>query len=229
MPKEDETRVIKVIGVGGAGITIVDKVITSGLAGVDFMAVDYDHEALERSQAPMKIEIKSLYTRASLHEKSPFQISYSIDSHLDEHKELNEKIGYPDAMVIVSCLGKKTGSAVTPYVAEMAKEAGALTVALVARPFESEGGDRQLIANNSIFGLYRETTYCTTFPISPYKKIVERFRYSGRITVIALACDQLMLMRFEHEKDHNLSVYERVDGILTQTLCTIIPFLRLNI
>jgi cell division protein FtsZ len=152
---------IKIIGVGGCGISILNRIIESGLSGVDFLAFDFDVKALQRSKAPLRLELKTLYNNLVFPEKgNPSRIRTS-SSTLMEEKELKEAIGSPDVVIIVAGLGRATGSGASPVITELAKEAGAVTVALLTRPFSFEGDTCRKNADDAIRTLSSEDFFCT--------------------------------------------------------------------
>src|SRR5881398_1029746 len=130
---EDDTRVsdakIKVIGVGGAGCNAVNTMIASGLEGVDFIAVNTDAQALAVSRAPHKIRIGK----------------NGLGAGADQ---IREALDGCDMVFVTAGMGGGTGTGGAPVIACIAREMKALTVAVVTKPFQFEGGKRMTRAED---------------------------------------------------------------------------------
>jgi cell division protein FtsZ len=137
---------IKVVGVGGAGINSVNHMITHGLSGVEFIAIDFDASSLERSKAPVKLLLSSPCPRKTFPEFADFARTWYQQSATRRVKILNT-LGEVECAIIVAGLGGSAGSVAAPVVAAVVKEAGALTIGLTTTPFSTEGGLRQAVAN----------------------------------------------------------------------------------
>ncbi len=142
MIKKNNDFSIKVIGVGGGGINALNRMIESELTGVEYIAADFDPSALERSKAPVKLKLGPLYTGSTLHEFGDLISIRKNGFALAEEKELRQAIGSPDVAIIVAGLGEVTASKATTIIAELAKETGALTLALITqeRPAAAKAG-----------------------------------------------------------------------------------------
>ncbi len=134
---------IKVIGVGGSGGSAVNRMIDCGIKGVDFIAMNTDVQALHYSKAPKKIHIGKTITRGLGAGMNP-----EVGRQAAEEAEEEIREALKDAnMVFITCgMGGGTGTGASPVVAEIARDLGALTVAVVTRPFSFEGSQRSNIA-----------------------------------------------------------------------------------
>ncbi|MEW6045629.1 MAG: cell division protein FtsZ, partial [Bacillota bacterium] len=138
---------IKVIGVGGGGQNAVNRMIEAELRGVEFIAVNTDAQALALSNAPRKIQIGEKLTKG-LGAGSIPEIGQKA---AEESRDLiREALAGADMVFITAGMGGGTGTGGAPVVAEIAKEAAALTVAVVTRPFSFEGRRRMRQAEEGI-------------------------------------------------------------------------------
>src|SRR3989344_493790 len=134
-PKIETIARIKVVGVGGSGHNAIHRMITAGLTGVEFIAINSDAQSLHHSKADRKVQIGKQTTRG---------LGAGMKA------ETLEAIKGAD-MVFVTCgLGGGTGSGAGPVVADLAKEEGILTVAVVTKPFAFEGAKRREIAEKAL-------------------------------------------------------------------------------
>jgi cell division protein FtsZ len=147
---EDLQAKIKVIGVGGGGCNALDRMIDSGLSGVDFVAVNTDYQALERSQALHKLQIGAKLTRGLGSGSNP---EIGRKAAEESRHDIAELIAGADLVFVTCGKGGGTGTGAAPLIAGVAKEAGALTVGIVTRPFAFEGRRRQRIAGEGIENL----------------------------------------------------------------------------
>jgi len=139
---QDDNQVgtrIKVIGVGGGGCNAVARMMNAGLTGVDFYVVNTDVQALNNSPVPNKIAIGSKLTNGLGAGSDPEK---GRQAALDDTNRLVEILEDADMVFLTSGLGGGTGTGATPVVASLAKELGALTVAIVTMPFKFEGPKR---------------------------------------------------------------------------------------
>ncbi len=135
---------IKVIGVGGSGGSAVNRMIDCGIKGVDFISMNTDVQALHYNKAPRKIHIGKTITRGLGAGMNP-----ELGRQAAEEAENEIREALKDAnMVFITCgMGGGTGTGASPVVAEIARDLGALTVAVVTRPFSFEGAQRSNIAD----------------------------------------------------------------------------------
>jgi len=144
---------IKVIGVGGAGSNAVDRMIQVGIRGVDFIAVNTDAQALERSEAPCKIQIGEKFTRGLGAGGDP---ATGAEAAKRSRDNLVAAVTDADMVFIAAGMGGGTGSGAAPVVAKLARQQGALTIAVVTSPFVFEGSRRRAIAEAAVKRLEEE-------------------------------------------------------------------------
>jgi len=162
---------IRVIGVGGGGSNAVNRMILSEMMGVEFIACNTDAQALLQSDAPHKIRIGDKITRG---------LGAGGDSTIGQRsaEEDSEKIAQAlvdsDMVFITAGLGGGTGSGAAPIVAQLAKEAGALTIGVVTKPFSFEGAKRKLIAEKAAEELKSQVDTLITIPNDRLKDVVQK-------------------------------------------------------
>jgi cell division protein FtsZ len=139
--------VIKVCGVGGGGTNAVTRMVEAGLSGVEFIAVNTDAQALQMSEADVKIHIGAKSTRGLGAGADP---SVGLEAATESRDELKESLKGSDMVFVTAGEGGGTGTGGAPVVAELAKEVGALTVGVVTRPFSFEGRKRAQQAEQGI-------------------------------------------------------------------------------
>jgi len=141
-----QEAIIKVIGVGGCGGNAVEHMITKGLAGVEFIAANTDAQALKRSNARTQLQLGSSLTRGLGAGARP---EIGRDAAMEDRERIAEAIDGCDMVFITAGMGGGTGTGAAPVVAQVAKDKGILTVAVVTRPFQFEG-KRQKVAEAGI-------------------------------------------------------------------------------
>ena len=139
--------VIKVIGVGGGGVNAVNRMIDAGLRGVEFIAVNTDAQALLMSDADVKLDIGRDLTRGLGAGSDPEVGREAAEAHADE---IAEMVKGADMVFITAGEGGGTGTGASPVIAEIAREAGALTIGIVTRPFSFEGRRRSVTADAGV-------------------------------------------------------------------------------
>jgi cell division protein FtsZ len=141
---------IKVVGVGGSGGSAVNRMIASGVKGVEFVAINTDVQALHYSQAQTKLHIGKTITRGLGAGMDPEMGRKAAEESQNEIRDLLKGAD----MVFITCgLGGGTGSGAAPVVAEIARDIGALTVAVVTKPFAFEGAARRQVAEGAYANL----------------------------------------------------------------------------
>ncbi len=130
---------IKVIGIGGGGGNAVNRMIEAGIEGVQFLVANTDLQALKRSEAPIKLQIGDKLTKGLGAGGNP---TVGRDSALEDTEKIIEVLEGADMVFITTGLGGGTGTGAAPIVASLATELGALTVAVVTKPFPFEGRKR---------------------------------------------------------------------------------------
>jgi cell division protein FtsZ len=138
---------IKVIGVGGAGSNTVDRMIETGVQGIDFIAINSDLQALSLSLAGKQVRIGDRITRGLGAGGDPRVAERAVETAKDE---LLDVLGGADMVFITAGLGGGTGTGAAPLIAEIAQESGALTVGVVTLPFSFEGSRRRNIAHDGL-------------------------------------------------------------------------------
>jgi cell division protein FtsZ len=130
---------IKVIGVGGAGGNAINNMIASNLQGVKFIAANTDAQALEVSNAPLKIQLGHKLTEGLGAGANP---EVGRQAAMENAEAIKEALRDSHMVFITAGFGGGTGTGASPVIAELCKEMGALTVAVVTRPFTFEGKRR---------------------------------------------------------------------------------------
>ena len=162
---------IKVIGVGGGGNNAVDRMIEAGLQGVEFVAVNCDAQQLKKSSAPTKIQIGEDETRGLGAGANPEVGEKSAEESKDV---LAECVKGADMVFITAGMGGGTGTGAAHVVAEMAKQAGALTVGVVTKPFSFEGRRRFNVAEQGIANLKAKVDALITIPNDRLLQVVDK-------------------------------------------------------
>jgi cell division protein FtsZ len=152
---------IKVIGVGGAGGNALDTMIQSKLAGVEFVAANTDAQALEHKLAPFKVQLGAEITRGLGCGANPER---GRAAALEDRDRLRDLLIGSDMVFVAAGLGGGTGTGAAPVIAEVAREVGALTVAVVTKPFPFEGRMRARYAEKGLDELHRVVDTLITIP-----------------------------------------------------------------
>jgi len=161
---------IKVIGIGGSGNSAVNRMIQAKIKGVEFIAANTDVQALHYSHAPVKIHLGKTTTRGLGAGMNPEMGRLAAE---ESQNEIRDALKGAD-MVFVTCgLGGGTGSGASPLVAEIAKDLGALTVAVVTKPFGFEGAQRRDIAEKAHAELGGQVDTIITIPNDRVLQIVD--------------------------------------------------------
>jgi cell division protein FtsZ len=157
----DKSARIKVIGVGGAGGNAINNMIDSGLQGVKFIAANTDSQALEISKAPLKIQIGEKLTEGLGAGANP---QLGRDAALESADAIRSALEGSHMVFITGGFGGGTGTGAAPVVAEICKDMGALTVAVVTKPFSFEGKKRSRMAEEGIEQLKEFADTVITIP-----------------------------------------------------------------
>src|SRR4051812_20953859 len=164
--------VIKVVGVGGGGTNAVNRMVDAGLKGVEFIAVNTDAQALQMTDADIKLQIGSQLTRGLGAGANP-EAGYGAAN--ESRDELKEALKGADMVFVTAGEGGGTGTGAAPVVAEIAKhEIGALTVGVVTRPFAFEGAQRSRQAAEGIDRLREQVDTLIVIPNEKLLQLVER-------------------------------------------------------
>lgn len=162
---------IKVIGIGGGGSNAVNRMIDAGLRGIEFIAVNTDAQALARSNADIKLRIGDKLTRGLGAGANPDVGKRAAEESLDD---LVSIVKGADMVFITAGMGGGTGTGAAPLVASAAKEAGALTVAVVTKPFSFEGKVRSSQAEQGVELLKEKVDTLITIPNDRLLQVVEK-------------------------------------------------------
>jgi cell division protein FtsZ len=162
---------IKVIGVGGGGGNAVNRMIEAGIKGVEFIVVNTDVQALNASKAPTRIQLGSKLTRGLGAGADP---NIGRDAALEDHEKILDVLEGSDMVFVTSGLGGGTGTGAAPVIASLAIELGALTVAVVTKPFTVEGKKRMLQAEQGLAELRGCVDTIITIPNSKLKEVEEK-------------------------------------------------------
>ncbi len=166
MDAYSQSAVIKVIGVGGGGGNAVAHMVTTGIDGVDFMCVNTDAQALKHSKVKTALQIGCNITKGLGAGADP---EVGRQAAMEDRDRIVELVEGCDMLFITAGMGGGTGTGAAPVVAQVAKEMGILTVAVVTRPFEMEGGKRSLVADH---GLAELGKYCDSLITIPNQKLL---------------------------------------------------------
>lgn len=181
---------IKVIGMGGAGSNAVETMIQAGLKGVEFIVCNTDKQALEASSANTKIQVGAQLTRGLGAGANP---DVGRAAALEDRALIEEVIRGADMVFITAGMGGGTGTGGAPVVAEVAREAGALTVAVVTKPFNFEGKVRRKHAESGLTLLREQVDTLITIPnqrllyiASEKTSILETFKKADEVLLNAV-------------------------------------------
>ena len=153
--------IIKVVGVGGGGGNALNNMVQSGLAGVEFIAANTDAQALQHALAPTKVQLGGEITRGLGCGADPDKGRAAAREVRERRREL---CGGTDMVFVTAGLGGGTGTGAAPIVAEVAREAGALTVGVVTKPFQFEGRVRMRHAERGLDELHKVVDTVITIP-----------------------------------------------------------------
>ncbi len=157
----EKSAKIKVIGVGGAGGNAINNMIASNLQGVKFIAANTDAQALEISRAPIKIQLGEGITEGLGAGANP---QIGRDAALENEEDIREALADSHMVFITAGFGGGTGTGAAPVIAEICKDLGALTVAVVTKPFSFEGKKRTQQAESGIEALKQVVDTAITIP-----------------------------------------------------------------
>ena len=163
--------VLRVVGVGGAGVNAVNRMVEAQLPGVEFLAINTDLQSLQTSNADVTLHIGGEMTRG-LGAGSDPRVGYR--AAFDEQDKIKELLKGSDMVFLASGSGGGTGTGAAPVVAKLARDIGALTVAAVTKPFAFEGARRAAQAEEGIAALGKEVDTMIVVPNERLLKILER-------------------------------------------------------
>jgi cell division protein FtsZ len=152
---------VKIVGVGGGGNNALNTMISSRLSGVDFIAANTDAQALAANLAPIKLQLGSTLTKGLGAGANP---EVGRKAALEDVEKIREALKGADMVFITAGLGGGTGTGGAPVIAEVAREVGALTVAIVTKPFNFEGKKRMKQADDGLANLKMTADALITIP-----------------------------------------------------------------
>ena len=183
----EKSAKIKVIGVGGAGGNAINNMIASNLQGVKFIAANTDAQALEISQAPIRIQLGVGITEGLGAGANP---QVGRDAALENEEDLREALADSHMVFITAGFGGGTGTGAAPVIAEICKDLGALTVAVITRPFSFEGKKRSMQAERGIEALKQVVDTAITIPNDRLRGLASK---KATLVEMFLKADEILL------------------------------------
>jgi cell division protein FtsZ len=162
---------IKVVGVGGSGGSVINRMIDSGIKGVDFIAINTDVQALHYNKANKKLHIGKSITRGLGAGMNPELGKQAAE---ESQNEIRDCLKDADMVFITCGFGGGTGTGAAPIVAEIARDLGALTVAVVTKPFSFEGAQRKNIAERGLTELTDKVDTVITIPNDKLLQVIDK-------------------------------------------------------
>ena len=169
--EENNSTKIKVVGVGGGGQNAVNRMITAKVTGVDFVTINTDVQALKGSNASIKLQIGNKLTKGLGAGADP---EVGRKAAQEDKDLISQTLENTDMVFIAAGMGGGTGTGAAPVVAEISKELGILTIAVVTKPFQFEGSKRMQNAEDGLKGLKDKVDSIIIIPNSRLKGVVER-------------------------------------------------------
>ncbi len=181
---------IKVVGVGGGGCNAINTMIAANLEGVEFIAANTDMQALKNSRAPIRMQLGADLTKGLGAGADPV---IGKSAALEDIDKIREALEGADMVFIAAGLGGGTGTGGAPVIAEAAKGLGALTVAIVTKPFNFEGKRRKRIAEDGLKELAEKVDSLIAIPnqrllsvVDPATSFIESFKMADEVLLHAL-------------------------------------------
>src|SRR5246127_309735 len=179
---------IKVIGAGGGGSNAVNRMIRAKVEGVEFIAANMDLQALKLSQAPVKLQLGAKLTKGLGAGANP---EVGRKAALEDTEKILEALDGADMVFVTAGLGGGTGSGAAPVVANLARELGALTVAVVTKPFAFEGKRRMQQAEQAL----NELIGCVdTVIVIPNERLMECVEYGTIFFEVFRIADDILCL-----------------------------------
>jgi cell division protein FtsZ len=158
---------IRVVGIGGGGSNAIDRMISEGIGGVEFIAINTDNQALLRSQASKRLRLGDKVTRGLGAGGNPEVGTRAADESIEDLRTI---LRGSDMVFVTAGMGGGTGTGASPTIAKIAREEGALTIGVVTRPFSFEGAQR---ARSAEAGIEKLKEYVDTLIVIPNDKLLE--------------------------------------------------------
>jgi cell division protein FtsZ len=185
MDAYSQSAVIKVLGVGGAGCNAVDQMLATGIEGVEFICLNTDAQVLKKSTVKTSLQIGSNITKGLGAGADP---EIGRQAAMEDRDRIIELIEGCDMLFITAGMGGGTGTGAAPVVAQVAKELGILTVAVVTRPFVMEGNKRMAVADMGISELGKYVDALITIPnqklltvLGPKTRLLDAFHAANGV------------------------------------------------
>ena len=185
MDSYSQSAVIKVIGVGGGGGNAVTHMVATGIEGVDFICINTDAQALKASKVKTSLQIGSSITKGLGAGADP---EIGRQAAVEDRDRIIEMISGCDMLFITAGMGGGTGTGAAPVVAQIARELGILTVAVVTRPFQMEGNKRSMVADHGIAELTKSVDSLITIPnqklltvLGPTTTLLDAFKSANQV------------------------------------------------
>jgi cell division protein FtsZ len=185
MDAYSQSAVIKVIGVGGGGGNAVSHMVSSGIDGVDFICINTDSQALKASKIKTSLQIGGNITKGLGAGADP---EVGRQAAVEDRDRIIELIDGCDMLFITAGMGGGTGTGAAPVVAQIARELGILTVAVVTRPFQMEGNKRAAVADHGIAELTKNVDSLITIPnqklltvLGPQTTLLDAFKAANQV------------------------------------------------
>ncbi|MGB8658363.1 MAG: cell division protein FtsZ [Candidatus Zixiibacteriota bacterium] len=180
---------MKVVGIGGAGGNAINRMVDSGLSGMEFISINTDLQDLENCKATRRLQIGARFTKGLGAGANPDVGRKAIE---DDRDVVAESLGGADMVFVTAGMGGGTGTGASPVAAEIAKQQGALTIGIVTRPFEFEGKKRMARAYMGIEELKGKVDTLIVIPnqrllglATPDTKLVDAFRMADDVLLQA--------------------------------------------
>jgi cell division protein FtsZ len=185
MDAYSQSAVIKVLGVGGGGGNAVAHMVAAGIEGVEFLCINTDSQALKHSKVKGALQIGANITKGLGAGADP---EVGRQAAMEDRDRIVEMIEGCDMLFITAGMGGGTGTGAAPIVAQVAKELGILTVAVITKPFEMEGGKRLLVAEHGIAELTKYVDSLITIPnqklltvLGPQTSLLDAFKSANQV------------------------------------------------
>ncbi len=187
MDNLDAGAKLRVVGIGGGGNNALNNMIEAGLRGVEFISANTDLQALERSRARVQLQLGRNLTRGLGAGADP---EVGRQAALEDRDKIKELLAGSDMVFVTAGLGGGTGTGGAPVVAEVAKEAGALTVAIVTKPFDFEGKKRMAQADEGVNELKKVVDTLIVIPNTRLRSLAPK---NARFADMLKKADEVLL------------------------------------
>lgn len=187
MDNLDAGAKLRVVGIGGGGNNALNNMIEAGLRGVEFISANTDLQALERSRARVQLQLGRNLTRGLGAGADP---EVGRQAALEDRDKIKELLAGSDMVFVTAGLGGGTGTGGAPVIAEVAKECGALTVAIVTKPFDFEGKRRMLQADEGVLELKKVVDTLIVIPNTRLRSLAPK---NARFADMLKKADEVLL------------------------------------